>query len=221
MTPTTLKEAINTRHSVRKYMERPIDPETAAKLNSEIDTCNAESGLSIQLILNDPECFRTIKSYGFFRNVVNYIALVGSDDDALFERCGYYGERLVLFAETLGLKTCWVAGSYSKGSCKAIVEPGQKLACVISVGYGETEGVPHRSKPIKKICTVKPNEMEEWFRAGVEAALLAPTAINQQQFVISLEGGEPVITPKRGPFSEIDLGIVKFHFEIASGRKCR
>jgi nitroreductase len=219
----TILEAIRSRHSVRRYKAAPIETELIEKLNQEITACNEESGLHIQLILNDPECFDTLFAhYGRFENAVNYIALVGSGPkDEVYERCGYYGERLVLFAETLGLKTCWVAGSYGKGKCKAVVNDDEKLACVISIGYGATDGVPHRSKPVSKVCNVKAEEMPDWFREGVEAALLAPTAINQQQFLISLADGEPVIKAKRGPYNRIDLGIVKYHFEVASGRKCK
>jgi len=218
----TIEEAMQSRHSVRKYTDAPIVPELIERLNAEIAACNAASGLKIQLLVNEPKCFKGIKSYGAFKNVNNYIALVGDKKrEDLYECSGYYGERLVLLAQTLGLRTCWVAGTYGKGSCKAERQAGEKIACVISIGYAEREGHPHSSKPVEKVCSVKPEEMPEWFRKGVEAALLAPTAINQQQFMISLENGEPVIRAKRGPYARIDLGIVKYHFEVASGRKCK
>ena len=63
--------------------------------------------------------------------------------------------------------------------------------------------------------------MPEWFKEGVEAAMLAPTAMNQQKFIINLDGSTPVITAKMGPFSKIDLGIVKYNFEAATGIKCK
>jgi len=56
-------------------------------------------------------------------------------------------------------------------------------------------------------------------REGIEAALLAPTAVNQQKFFISLDGNKPVfIVTANGPFVKLDLGIVKCHFEIGSGK---
>jgi hypothetical protein len=45
--------------------------------------------------------------------------------------------------------------------------------------------------------------------------------MNQQKFTISLEDGEAVITAGRGPMTKIDLGIVKYNFEAASGHTCR
>ena len=218
-----IREAIKARHSVRQYKDMAIDPALVEKLNEEIAKCNEESGLRIQLILEDPECFNTLMAhYGKFRNADNYIAIVGKKDlpDAE-EKCGYYGERLVLLAQQLGLNTCWVAGSYGKGKCKADRAAGEKILCVISIGYGETEGVKHKSKPSSRLCDVKEEDMPVWFKNGLKAAMMAPTAINQQQFFITLQDGEPLIKAKIGPYSRIDLGIVKYHFEVVSGHKCR
>ena len=197
-----IKQAIKERHSVRKYKEDPIPEELVNRLGELIRECNAESGLHIQLILEDPGCFDTLLAhYGWFRGVKNYIAIVGE--------------------ESLGLNTCWVAGTFSRGKCKAEVAPGEKLICVIAIGYGEETGTKHKSKPLSKLCDVPEEEMPVWFRNGLRAALMAPTAMNQQKFRISLEEGEPVITAGRGAMTRIDLGIVKYNFEAASGHKCR
>ncbi len=218
----TIQEAIQARHSVRQFTEEPIAAEAAEELNALIGKANGESGLHMQLILNDPECFNTfLAHYGKFKNANNYIAIVGPKDMAdLDERGGYYGQQLVLAAQTLGLRTCWVAGTYGRGKCKAVRSAEEKILCVIAFGYGANEGKAHKSKPLEKLCTVPENEMPGWFKAGVEAALLAPTALNQQKFTISLEGENAVITAGKGAMTKIDLGIVKYNFEAASGRKC-
>ena len=93
--------------------------------------------------------------------------------------------------------------------------------CVIAIGYGETEGVKHKSKPVEKLCNVSRDDMPTWFKNGMVAAMLAPTALNQQKFFVSLVGDEVVITAKRGPFTKVDLGIVKYNFEAACGHKCK
>ena len=218
-----IREAIEVRHSVRQYKDIPIEGEKAEKLNELIRKCNEESSLNIQLILNDNECFNTLLShYGKFRNANNYIALVGkSSIDGLDELAGYYGEKLVLEAQMMGLNTCWVAGTYGKGKCKADKSAGEKIVCVIAVGYGENEGSKHKSKPMEKLCAVREDDMPGWFKDGVHAAVLAPTALNQQKFIIDIDGEEAVITPKRGPLTELDLGIVRYNFEAASEHKCR
>lgn len=218
-----IQEAIKNRHSVRQYKDMPIDGVLVSRLKEIIDDCNRESGLNIQLVLDEPECFDTLLAhYGKFRNAKNYVAIVGKRNlPDLAERGGYYGQRIVLEAQMMGLNTCWVAGTYKKGKCKAVIGAGDRIVCVIAIGYGVNEGTQHKSKPIEKICAVKEEDMPSWFKDGLVAALMAPTALNQQKFHVALEGGEAVITAGKGPLVKLDLGIVKYNFEAASGHKCR
>ena len=218
-----IREAIRARHSVRKYLDMPITGEMKEKLETLIRECNEESGLHIQLVLNDAECFRTLLAhYGWFENVNNYVAIVGSKElPDLEEKGGYYGQKIVLAAQQEGLNTCWVAGTYKKGKCRAEMAADEKIICVIAIGYGENQGTKHKSKPLAKLCSVKEEDMPGWFRNGVKGAMMAPTAMNQQKFTISLEEGEAVITAGRGPMTKIDLGIVKYNFEASSGHTCR
>lgn len=218
-----IKEAINARHSVRQYLDRPIDDDLVGRLNDLIAECNEESGLHMRLVLDDPECFNTfLAHYCKFSGARNYVALIGdAGREDLDETCGYYGQRIVLEAQRMGLNTCWIAGTYKKGKCEADLAAGERIVCIIAIGYGATQGRQHRSKALSKVCGVKEADMPDWFAEGVDAALQAPTAINQQRFFITLEDGEPVITARRGKFAKIDLGIVKYNFEAASGHTCR
>nr|MCR5401794.1 hypothetical protein [Treponema sp.] len=126
-------EALNARHSVRKYKDIPIEKEKASAIKAVIDDCNQKSGLNIQLILDDPKCFDTLMNhYGWFTNVKNYIALVGDKSlKNLEELCGYYGQKMLLFCQMQGLNSCWVAGTYKKGKCQASLTKNQKIVCVI------------------------------------------------------------------------------------------
>ena len=218
-----IKEAIKARHSVRQYKNEPISEEHIAELTALIESCNEESGLHMQLITGDPECFDTfLAHYGKFKNARNYIAVVGPKSmPDLDEKGGYYGQKIVLTAQMMGLNTCWVAGTYGRGKCRADKDTGEKIVCVIAIGYGETNGVRHKSKPLSKLCNVPEGDMPVWFKNGVKAAMMAPTALNQQKFHISMDGEEPVVTSGRGPMAKIDLGIVKYNFEAASGHRCR
>lgn len=216
----TIREAIDVRHSVRAYTKRPIDGEIQKALEDEIALCNEKSGLSIRLVLNDPDTIKGLLTYGAFENADNYIALIGPDTDDLYRLCGYFGERLVLLAETLGLSTCWIAGSYKKARVKKTLCEGEALAAIISIGYAAKPGKPHKSKTYERV-TETTGPVPDWFREGVNAALLAPTAINQQQFRITLHDGEASVKALPGPYSLIDLGIVQYHFEIGAGRPIR
>lgn len=216
--------AIKNRHSVRRYTDKSIENELLSELRAEIDVCNKESGLHIQLVVNEPKAFDGIMAhYGKFSGVRNYIALVGKKDDNFDEKSGYYGERIALKAQILGLNTCWVAVSFSKGAAKkaVVIDSGENLGCVIALGYGETQGVAHKSKPLTDLYKTNGNveNIPEWFKNGMEAVLLAPTATNQQKFVFTLSEDTVTADAAGGFYSTVDLGIVKYHFEIGSGRK--
>lgn len=211
-------EAINVRHSVRSYTDKKIGEDIKNELNRVIEECNIDGDMNIQLCTDEPKAFDNFMArYGKFKNVKNYIAIVGKKGKDLQEKSGYYGEKIVLKATQLGLNTCWVGLTYGKGKTKCKINDGEKLCCVIALGYGETNGVSHKTKTIEELSRVN-GEMPEWFRRGMEAAQLAPTSINQQKFLITLEDGNIVKAKAlNGFYSKLDLGIVKYHFEVGAG----
>ena len=215
----TLMEVMRARHSVRRYVDRPLPADVVDVLEAEIAACNREGEMHIQLVKDEPQAFSGFMAhYGKFSGVKNYIALVGKKGPDLDEKCGYYGERLVLLAQSLGVNSCWVAMSYRKVPEVYRVDAGEKLTVVIALGYGVTAGVSHKSKPPEAVSQVQ-GEPPAWFARGVRAALLAPTAMNQQKFCFALEGNRVSARPGIGFYTEIDLGIAKYHFEIGAGRE--
>lgn len=206
------------RHSVRQYINQAIEHEKRTVLNELIAKINRENDLHIQIFYDEPKCFDSMMAhYGKFSGVQNYIALVGKKSTTRDEALGYYGEKLVLKAQELGLNTCWVAVTHGKSSAQ--VCKGEKQVCLISVGYGSTQGVPHKSKPIADVCNYSADS-PAWFLNGMEAALLAPTAINQQKFYFELQSNDKVkATCGNGFYTKLDLGIVKYHFELGAGRR--
>ena len=215
-----LTEAIKTRHSVRQYLNKAIDADTLGALQTEIAACNKEGKLHFQLVTDEPKAFDGFMAhYGKFSGVTSYIALIGRKGDDLEEKCGYYGERLVLRAQQLGLNTCWVAMSYRKIPGAFAVDEGEKLTVVIALGYGKTQGMAHKSKTAEQVCGNTGADAPGWLWAGVEAALLAPTAMNQQKFRFSYADGKVTAAPGKGFYTRVDLGIAKYHFEIGAGKE--
>jgi len=211
-------ELMKQRHSVRQYTARVIEAEKRSALDALIQEINQNTGLHIQTFYEEPKCFDSMMAhYGKFTGVKNYIALVGKKSASLEEMMGYYGEQIVLKAQELGLNTCWVAMTHGKS--KAEIGKDEKQVCLISLGYGTVSGVPHKSKALSDVCNYSA-EMPEWFLSGMEAALLAPTAMNQQKFFFELQpDGKIKADSGRGFYTKLDLGIVKYHFEMGSGRK--
>ena len=215
----TISEAIDARHSVRAYRDRPIEPEKRQRLDEFTGLCNRESGLHIFIRYDDPNGFDSrLAQYGSFRNVKNYIVLAGKKTDDFDYLCGYYGEKIVLFAQQLGLNTCWAALTFNKKNVREIIPEGESLCMVIALGYGETQGAVRKSKTMQDVS--QGSSGQTWFEQGIAAALKAPTAINQQKFRFELKNGEPAVRVKGlGPHTKVDLGIVAYHFEAVSGKK--
>ncbi len=222
----TLLQMIALRHSVRRYKSIPLTADIADALNEEIKRCNLESGLDIQLVMNEKRAFTGLLAYGKFTGVENYIVMSGKKDASLDEKVGYYGERLVLTAQALGLNTCWAGLSYRNVKGAYQVKKNGKLACMIALGYGMTQGTAHKIKTVEQVSNVS-GLTPEWFLRGVEAALLAPTAINQQKFSFEFIGSVgdslPKVAAQKGVslvgYTHMDLGIAKLHFELAAGRE--
>ncbi len=226
----TLQEAIVARHSVRQYQEKPIEACVVERLNEEVALCNRGSGLHIQLVVDEPKAFggSNAFTYGKFSGVSNYLAMVGPK--GADEAVGYYGERLVLLVQTLGLNSCWVGLTFKKQPDQYTIAAGEKLHCVIALGYGATPGVQHPLRPMEKFlklsgtadAPVRIENLPDRFLRGMEAALLAPTAVNQQKFEFELIDDHTVAAHARFTligYGKMDLGIVKYHFEVAAGKE--
>ena len=212
-------EAILARHSVRNYTPKRIEAEKIALIKAKIEKYNRDANLHLQFIENAGNTYNKLlnKASGL-GSAPSVIACVGADSYDLEERIGYYGEKLVLFMQKLGLNTCW-AGTFSKKNINAAVDNGERLVISIAVGYGADQGKPHKSKTYEQVTEGKKSR-PQWFENGVKMALLAPTAINQQKFSIRINDDDTVdFLDKGGPFSKVDIGIVKYHFEIGAERK--
>lgn len=215
----TDKEAILARHAVRNYTGKTIEPEKVSLIRRKIEELNSEGGLNLQLIEDAGKTYNKLMNMAMgLGSAPSVIACVGKDAPDLDERVGYYGEKLVLFLQQIGLNTCW-AGTFNRKNIGAEVADGERLVISIALGYGKDPGKERKSKTPDQVTEGRPDR-PEWFEEGVRMALLAPTAINQQKFVIRLNDNDTVdFIDKGGIYSKVDLGIVKCHFEIGSGIK--
>lgn len=211
-----INEAMKNRNSVRQFTDQPLSDSTVSELQRETKRINDTSGLHIQLITNEPEAFQAGKpGYGSFKGCRNYFTMIGPKDKD--EEIGYYGEQLVLKAQELGVNSCWVALTYKKNKSQGDIKTGEKRYMVIALGYGMTSGVKHKQKSISDISDYKTGD-PDWYRKGIEAALLAPTAMNQEKFSFERHGDKIRAKAGMGFYTHTDLGIVKYHFEIGSGK---
>lgn len=213
-----LIQAINERHAVRHFDSKPINDDHKTKLLDLINKVNKEANLNLQLVINEPKAFGGAAAARCnFTGCVNYLALIGPKGPKLAEKAGYFGEQIVLFAQQLGINSCWVMLTYDKIPNTYTLGENDEILGVIALGYGTTQGHPHKSKDIKDVVVNKDN-MPDWFINGVKMALLAPTGINQQGFMFELKDGNKVKLTNSSKCQDLDLGIVKYHFEIGAGK---
>ena len=213
------------RHDVRNYSDEPISPEVVARLQEEIDAVNGIYGMHIQLIMDDPKGISGfMAAYEQFKNVKNYLAMVGPNSSQLDERCGYVGEHLVLLAQDLGLNTCWSGLGFNRKKGSFEKARDERAAVAIAIGHGRNQGASKEMKAASDISNLNANS-PEWFRRGIEAVRFAPTVLDEQGVRIDLlddthkDGRRCVriIAAEKGHFNYVDYGIAKYHFETIAG----
>lgn len=133
-----VEEAIRERHSVRQYEDRPIPAEIIQRLKEEIDKVNVKGDLNIQLVTDEAKAFSGgLAHYGKFSGVSNYFVLAGKPGSDLHERCGFYGEHLVLICQRLGLNTCWVGLTFKKIPSAFKLRAGAGFFSKVDLGIAE------------------------------------------------------------------------------------
>lgn len=211
-----LKEAMSQRHMVRKYTNRPLSAEIVKQLNDRAERMNEIYGISITLKTEDTRAFNALIKLILAKGVRNYFIMAGKDTPDLDERLGYCGAELMLYAQTLGLNTWWVGGTFNR-KLMTEMSSGNRVVGVIAVGYGQNQGVPHKSKTAEQVSRYE-GDAPEWFRRGIDGALLAPTALAKQAFMITGSGKKVSIECDNGIFTGVDTGLVKYHFELGAGK---
>ena len=168
-----------------QYQDKPIPDEIRKQLKELTDQCNKEGELHIQIIYDEPDCFNSrMAHYGRFENCRNYIAMIGRKSQGLEERCGYYGEKIVLKAQELGLNTCWVALTHGKS--KAVIAPDEKEVIIIALGYGKTQGVARKSKDASAVSNAAPDS-PEWNALLAASTRIGPGGAGVSTFMSPLE----------------------------------
>ena len=221
-----MDETILHRKSQRYFSKDELQEDCIRKIQEEILEVNAESGFTIEFVEDGSRAFsRFGKSYGLFKNVRSLLLLKGNPGQPHFrEKIGYYGEKLLLFAEGLGLSTCWVGGTFDRESFSYAEE--EHVQAVILLGYPGDEGLRgklfHSLLPTKKKDWTARIEGDrsypKWVKEGMEAVALAPSALNKQKPFFHYHNGIVTATVENSyEMDLVDLGIAKLHFVLGVG----
>jgi len=231
-------DVITKRRSRRLFVQRPIDQKLIEGLNSVCEEFRPfKETWAILVDHSADNVFKgAISHYGKIKNAPAFIAFVGNKDDPnVHEKAGYLGEAIVLEATALNLGTCWVGGFFRPEVAASLVgiRENERVFAVTPVGYVSEKwsleerimtgfGRTHRRKPLSELVTgLAEQTWPMWVKTALEAARLAPSAVNRQPWrfhaepdciTISVDNlNDTFNIPKR-----LDCGIAMLHIELAS-----
>ena len=224
-------EAIDARFSCRAYSDQPLDEQTIKELEAYAAEMSAQGDL--RFVVVGPSAgggALKLNKRMFSGTISTYVALIGPENNAVRERFGYFGEKLILHATALGLGTCWVAGTFDRASVVVPLAAGEVIQDVIPLGHMPAKqplaqrtiraGLRKRDKKPEAFYQ-GPTSLAEapaWVSAGIAAVIKGPSAVNQQPVVFIQDGtGLHATLPKmRNEIAYTDLGIAKLHFELGA-----
>jgi len=232
-------QAIKLRRSRRSFLESPLTEEDLTYLR---DCCNWLNsfwqGVRVVLVAESPDkVFRgAIGSYGKIKGAPAYVAFIGDRQDPnVQEKLGYLGECFVLEATSLGLATCWVAGFFRPEVVTEQIEMAakEKVIAVSPLGYADKEfsfteklmyrmTPSHKRKDLTNMCSgLAQKEWPSWIKCALEAARLAPSAVNRQPWHFTIEKDSITVSLTNPEYSyhiskRLDCGIAMLHIEIGA-----
>lgn len=173
-------------------------------------------------------------SYGGVSGAPSALVFVGVDEERDVQAAvGYTGEGLVLEATALGLDTCWVGGLFSTKHAVLLgdVAEGERVYAVSPVGYA-VERISTKERIVfgmghpkfrRELGEIAPGveTWPTWAHAGVEAARIAPSAMNRQPWRFRLDADDVVVSVAEGADTprvskRLDCGIAMLHFELGA-----
>lgn len=226
----SLLEAIDRRISRRTYIPVPLDTAVIKELEALIAACREAEGVDMRLVVGQPAAFASFtKSYGMFKGVQNYIALIEhTNEEHSIEKLGYYGEQMILHATAMGLGSCWVGGTFSRDACPFTLTPSQHILCTLTLG--STPDAPtgkekfirtltHRKAKTAAQMACVEGAVPPWFWSGMEAVAKAPSSLNRQPVVFTCRDGAvtAAVADLQNAGAVTDMGIAKLHFTLGAG----
>ncbi|MBM3175729.1 MAG: nitroreductase [Chloroflexi bacterium] len=231
--------AISARRSQRSYdFNRPVEPDLLEQMRQLCAEFRPfPSARAVLVKGSTDEVFRgLIGSYGRVKDARAFIAFVGDMDcPNVQEQVGYLGEGIILEAAAMGLATCWVGGFFRPDVAASLVgtRGNERVLAVTPVGYAAPAvtleeramcrfGLSHRRKPLSRMVSgLEEAKWPRWIRAALEAARLAPSAMNRQPWSFHVEPDSITVSVTGFPVDlvvsrRLDAGIAMLHIEVAA-----
>jgi nitroreductase len=243
-----IEELIEKRKSVRTFMEKPLSEEDRKELQSYMETLENPFGVDVKFsFLETGEKKKSLGTYGVIKGAVDYIGAAVKEEPFAMEALGYEMEKLILYAASKGIGTCWLGGTFKREDFKKAmdIEEGTLFPAITPVGY------PKESKSLTDNLVrfiAKGDLRKSWeelffrddfghplsveeakeYKDVLEMVRLAPSASNKQPWrVVRVNGSFHFYEAKSVGYSDsfrydiqkIDLGIALCHFHLTADEK--
>jgi len=245
-----IEKTVKTRYSVRTFKNQPLSSDTRAKLESYITTLSNPfaAGVTFRMLESKTAVNgKNLGTYGMITGATDYFGATVSPGDLALEGLGYEFEKLVLYAASLGLGSCWLGGTFTRSEfAQAMhVQDSDIFPAISPIGY------PADKKSLKESLVrkfVKADKREKWedlffnmnfssplsqteagdYAFPLEMIRLAPSASNKQPWRIVKDGKSyhfykttaPGYSDKLGfDVQLVDMGIAACHFHLAAMEK--
>ena len=229
---------IEARRSRRRFDQKPLGSELLSQMATVCRNFKPFPSARSVLITESPDSvFKgAIGPYGKVKGAPAFVAFIGNmDSPNVYEQVGYTGEGIILEAGALNLATCWVAGFFRRKVVASLTNIGEneRVLSVTPIGYASEYlsleeklmtgfGLAHKRRALSGLVTShNESEWPQWIKPALEAARLAPSAINRQPWRFDVTDNSITVsvnTSRReyGLPKRLCCGIVMLHIEVAA-----
>ena len=241
----SIKQVIAKRKSIRTYKDEPISQELREKLKNYIADVSSPFEPKTRFVLLDTDDMSLqtkLGTYGVISGAKTFICGITEKTYRYEENLGFAFEKIILYATSQGLGTCWLGGTFNRSNfAKAVgLKENEIIPVVTPVGYAKEKrnfldsvfvksaGSDNRKdwselffdedfgKPLKR-------DAEDRFAEVFDMVRIAPSASNKQPWRIVKSGNMYHFFLCRtlgykGPLGfdiqRLDIGIAMCHFEV-------
>jgi hypothetical protein len=226
------------RHSRRQYTSTMPAADLLQIIRSSCREFRPFPGARVELATESPDSiFRgALGSYGKVKDAPAYLVMVGNTHEAQHQaHCGFTGEGIILEATALGLSTCWVGGFFNPAAAakQVHINPGEQILAVSPLGYSRENKTfeekilsgfarSYKRSPVSSLVDgLDQSVWPGWLSMSLEAARLAPSAMNRQPWRFTVEKNSITLSTapglsEFGVSKRLDCGIAMLHFELAA-----
>lgn len=233
-----ISEIIKMRRSVRTFNKKNLTEEDLAQIKEFIKDVKNPYDIPVEFRLLDP------KEHGLKSKVLKgeelYLGAKIKKVPHFEEAFGYSFEAVVLFAQSLGVGTVWMASTMNRDAFEKAMELGEEeiMPCVSPLGYpadkmSVVETVMRKTIGADKRLGIEEIAFEQEFGIPfkgcedkllenvIEMVRLAPSAKNMQPWRMIISGNSVHFYEKKDPgfdreeagdIQKIDMGIAMYNF---------